>query len=414
MPNPGYRERELNSMPINPIRISQDIQTIAGFSESAPMVGFSRPTFSPSWRLARDYIIAQAEAAGCKSRVDAFGNVHIRPKLLDWNAPVWLSGSHIDSVPTGGKFDGVIGIVCPLEVLRTAHETEKTILLELIIFAEEEGTTFGLGMIGSRLWTGAAWVQSIESFLNSAGQNYFTAGKDHGVNPDAFLADVFNPSHYRGLIEIHIEQGPAMWENNIPLAVVTAISGRKQYKIELTGVPNHAGSTPMKYRCDALTAAAKMISDIEQLAIKISDQTVATVGRIECQPNAINVIPGLVRFTVDLRSPDSDCLLAGHQGLYQLIRESAAKEATFVKTEDQPVVEMDADLVDRLVGALGDPAVTTVSGALHDAAIVAPLIPTVMLFVASKDGISHNPAEYSRIEDITAAAVVLEKVVAET
>jgi allantoate deiminase len=401
-------------MPINSKRISQDIETIAGFNESKPAIGYSRPTFSPAWKSARDHVIAQAEAAGCKTRIDAFGNVHARPKVLDWNGRVWLSGSHIDSVPTGGKFDGVIGVVCPLEVLRSANEAGQTVPLELIIFAEEEGTTFGLGMIGSRLWTGAAQPQSIASFLNADGKNYLQAGASMGVQPEAFERDRFNPSHYRGLIEIHIEQGPAMWEKKVPVAVVTAISGRKQYKIELKGVPNHAGSTPMSYRFDALTAAAKIINDIEQLAKKISPQTVATVGRIECEPNAINVIPGLVRLTVDLRSPDPDDLLQGHDGLQRMIRESAAKQATFMKTEDQPVVEMDLDLVERLQNILGNSTPPTISGALHDAAILAPVLPTAMLFVASKDGISHNPVEFSRIEDIAAAAGVLEKLVKES
>jgi hydantoinase/carbamoylase family amidase len=399
-------------MPIKPDRISRDIEIIAGFNETTPTVGYSRPTFSKSWRKARDYIVAQAEAAGCKTRIDAFGNLHARHRSIDWGAQVWLSGSHIDSVPTGGKFDGVVGVLCPLEVLRAGHEANQVIPLELVVFAEEEGTTFGLGMIGSRLWTGDATADSIESFLNSdAKKNYVTAGKPHGVRPEAFAADRFNPSHYRGLIEIHIEQGPAMWENQIPIAVVAAISGRQQYKVELKGVPNHAGSTPMSYRWDALTAAARIILDLERMAPELSDQTVATVGRIECQPNAINVIPGSVSFTVDLRSPGSDDLFDAHNRLDQMIRESPAKEASLIKIEDQPVVEMDAELVARLMSAAGARVPTTVSGALHDAAILAPHLPTAMLFVASRDGISHNPAEFSRIEDIAAAARVLGKAV---
>jgi hydantoinase/carbamoylase family amidase len=398
-------------MPINPRRISQDIETIAGFNESTAAIGFSRPTFSTAWKNARDYVIAEAEKAGCKTRIDAFGNVQARPKILDWNGRAWLSGSHIDSVPTGGKYDGVAGVVCALEVLRSGHEAGQTIPLELIVFAEEEGTTFGFGMIGSRLWTGDVQPQEITSFRNAAGKKYLEAGASCGVRPDAFASDRFNPSHYRGLIEIHIEQGPAMWEKKVPVAVVTAISGRKQYKIELKGVPNHAGSTPMSYRFDALTAAAKIINDLEKLAAKISPQTVATVGRIECEPNAINVIPGTVRMTVDLRSPDADDLQAGHDGLVRMIRESAAKEANFVKTEDQPIVQMDVQLVAKLRKALGTSVPTTISGALHDAAILAPHLPTAMLFVASKDGISHNPVEFSRIEDIATAAGVLEKLV---
>jgi hypothetical protein len=176
-------------MPITLQRISRDIETIASFNESTPNIGFSRPTFSPSWRKALDYVIAQAEAAGCKTRIDAAGNIHLRPEAIDWPAPVWLSGSHIDSVPTGGKFDGVAGVVAPLEVLRSCKEAGLTVPLELVIFAEEEGTTFGIGMIGSRLWTGAADFNSICGFLNREEKNFFEAGEEHGVRPNNLPAD---------------------------------------------------------------------------------------------------------------------------------------------------------------------------------------------------------------------------------
>ena len=398
-------------MPINPKRIAQDIETIAAFNESKPAIGFSRPTFFKSWRSARDYVMAQADAAGCKTRIDAFGNVHARPRKLDWGGHVWLSGSHIDSVPTGGKFDGVVGVVCPLEVLRVAHEAGQIVPLELIIFAEEEGTTFGLGMIGSRLWTGDATADSIQSFNNSNGLNYLQAGDAHGVKPGNFSVDRFNPSHYRGLVEIHIEQGPALWEQRAPVAVVAAISGRQQYMVELKGVANHAGSTPMNHRCDALVMAARIILDLERMAGELSDHTVATVGRIECHPNAINVIPGQVRFTIDLRSPSADDLFDGHNLIEQLIRNSAAREASFTKTEEQPVVEMNAPLVARLSRLAGDKIPTVVSGALHDAAILAPHLPTAMLFIPSREGISHNPAEFSRIEDIVAATQLLGRLI---
>jgi allantoate deiminase len=213
------------------------------------------------------------------------------------------------------------------------------------------------------------------------------------------------------LIEIHIEQGPAMWQTKVPISIVTAISGRKQYQVELKGVPNHAGSTPMKYRSDALVAAAKIITDLEQMAIDLSPHTVATVGRIQCEPNAINVIPGSVKFTIDLRGPDSDDLAEGHRLINQMIRDSGAKEADFVVTENQPVVQMNAELIARLQKSAGVGLPTTVSGALHDAAILAPHIPTAMIFIASKDGISHNPTEFSRIQDLANAASLLGKMV---
>jgi hydantoinase/carbamoylase family amidase len=399
-------------MPIHPDRILADIDAIATFSECPPSVGYSRPTFSVPWVAARDYVIEQATAAGCKVRIDAAGNVHARPAAIDWNQPVWLSGSHVDSVPTGGKYDGVMGIVVPLAVLRDAHEWGRRDLpLELVLFAEEEGTTFGLGMIGSRLWTGALDVAYARQFHNRDGHDFLRAGEAHGVDALRLDADRLRPGQYRGFIEVHAEQGPALWERNQPVAVVTSIAGRKQFKAKFMGVPNHAGSTPMRYRSDALVPAAKVIAAVPALASELSDDTVITVGRIECEPNAINVVPGTVRFTVDLRSPSDALLAEGQRRLEQLVIESGIGEFNFLLTEDQPAMAMDSDVCARLRAAGAN--VDAVSGALHDAAILAPLVPTAMLLVASRDGISHNPAEFSRIEDIVRAATILAEAVKE-
>jgi hydantoinase/carbamoylase family amidase len=392
-------------MPIESARIFNDIETIAGFSETTPDLGCSRPTFSPPWRAARDYVISKAEAAGCKVRIDAAGNVYARHASIGWDEKVWLSGSHIDSVPTGGKFDGVMGIVCPLEVLRSG-----ILPLELVIWAEEEGTTFGLGMIGSRLATGAETTASIAPFKNRDGKTFVEAGEPHGVRTNDIPSDRLRFDGYHGLIEIHAEQGPAMWETGAAVAVVTAIAGRRQYKGKFMGTPNHAGSTPMRYRADPLVALARVITGVDAIARNSGPSTVATVGRVECLPNAVNVIPGTVRFTIDLRSSDSVTLAACNEEIEQLVISSGASAFNFTCTENQPPVPMDQHLCKLLVNA-GDGMGQTTSGALHDAAILAPHLPTAMLFVASKDGISHNPAEFSRIEDIAAAARVLEKLV---
>ncbi len=398
-------------MPIDPTRIAADIDAIAAFSESPATVGHSRPTFSDPWRLARDYVIGQAAAVGCKHRIDAAGNAHIRPQSIGWDERVWMSGSHIDSVPTGGKYDGVMGVVVPLEVLR-----HGPVPLELVIWAEEEGTTFGIGMIGSRLavgrdgpFAGRGDDGYFHQFLNRDGENYFEAGAAHGVRRDDLSAERFEPGRYRGLIEVHAEQGPAMWAEDVPLAVVTAIAGRRQYKAKIMGQANHAGSTPMGYRSDALVAAARVIVVADEMARRHGPPTVATVGRIDCQPNAVNVIPGTVRFTVDVRSPDAAVLVDCNEQLEQAVFK-VGMALNFMTTEEQPPVHLDADLCGRLTRMVGH---TTTSGALHDAAILAPLLPTAMLFVASRDGISHNPAEFSRIEDVARAADVLDRLVRE-
>jgi allantoate deiminase len=361
-------------------------------------------------RMGRDYIAHQAGIAGCAVRIDAAGNLHARHASLPWNQSIWLSGSHIDSVPTGGKYDGVVGVVAALECLRAAADQKIVLPMELILFAEEEGTTFGYGMIGSRLCTGQASAESIANFRNNARQNFFEAGAAHGVIREALADSRLQPGQYLGLIEVHIEQGPALWETGESLAVVTAIAGRKQYQASVAGAANHAGATPMNMRSDALVAAARMIGEVGQIARSLSDQTVATVGRIECEPNAINVIPASVRFTIDLRSPDAALLQTGHDQIEQMILRDYNQRSLLV-TEDQPPVQMDAALCARLAGSAGRPIIETYSGALHDAAIIAAVIPTAMLFVASRDGISHHPDEFSRIEDITAAAEVLYRTV---
>ena len=281
-------------MAINTERIRADIEAIARFTET-PGAGATRPTFSDAWRQARDYVIDQAKRAGCAIRIDAFGNVHARPATLVWDSRAWLCGSHIDTVPHGGDYDGVAGIVVALEILRA----DPNAPVELIIFAEEEGPTFGLGMLGSRAWVGDLGADELAKVRNNASQNYLEAGASHGVDIKRFASDRINPAHYRGLIEVHIEQGPGMWKNDQRVAIVRAIAGRKQYRCTLRGVANHAGSTHMSDRRDALVGAATLILQFEGIARGLSPDAVMTVGRIECKPNAVNVIPDEVEFTID-------------------------------------------------------------------------------------------------------------------
>ena len=403
-------------MSISEDRIRADIEAIARFT-ATPGAGADRPTFSPEWAAARDYVIAQAKSAACKVCLDAAGNVHARHESIAWETPVWMSGSHLDSVPHGGDFDGVAGVVIPLEILRAA--APRPIPLELVIFAEEEGTTFGLGMLGSRAWVGDLAAQQLERVRNSTGLSYVEAGVDFGVRPSMLLEDKFDPRRYFGFIEAHIEQGPGMWTRGEPVAIVTAIAGRKQYRVHIKGVANHAGSTSMQDRKDALVAAATCILQLEGTANGIGEGTVATVGRIHVKPNAINVIPAEVDFTIDFRSPSNEVLTAGDERIRKLIAQTCDRRGlsyTIDATESAPAGEMDLRLCDRLKHAaerLNIASPPTVSGALHDAAVVAPYLPTAMVFIASRDGISHNPAEFSRVEDVALAARVIEGVVSE-
>jgi allantoate deiminase len=395
-------------MPINVNRIRSDITAIARCTQT-PGNGATRPTFSRAWADARAYVIAQAEKAGCDIRTDAAGNVHARPKPRGWDAPAWLVGSHIDTVPHGGDYDGVAGVLVGLELLRSAREDGvDAIPAELIVFAEEEGPTFGLGMLGSRAWVGDLSEQQLANLANADGKSYLEAGEPFGVDAARLADDRLRRARYRGLIEVHIEQGPGMWRRDERLAVVTAIAGRRQYKATVIGEANHAGATSMDDRHDALAGAAAAISELSALARQLGQQTVITVGHIENHPNAVNVIPDRVDFTIDFRSPSDEILKTGNRAICRVMEnvcELRGLRFELEQSERIPARPMDA----KLVSLFNLP--TAVSGALHDSAVLAPHVPTVMLFVPSKDGISHNPAEFSRVEDIAAAAQAVERVV---
>jgi len=404
---------------ISEIRLMSDIETIAGWTESDPAAGYDRPTFSPSWKSARDYVIEEARKLGCSVRTDPIGNVHARPSDLSWDEPAWLCGSHIDTVPSGGKFDGVVGVVVALELLRTRPKAA----LELVIFAEEEGTTFGIAMLGSRAWAGTIEIEQIRKLKNRAGIDIVTAGKALGVAPDMIRAGSFGfpLGRYKGLLEVHVEQGLGLWKKGLPAAVVTTVNGRRQYSGQFQGVANHAGSTAMSDRFDALAGAAELVLGLEALGREIDrvhPGSTLTTGALTVSPNAVNVVPGRADFMLDFRSPSNEALASGDGSIRQLLSSIGEKRGLQTRIEcfeNLPALPFDPGLCDRLrkAGAeLGILLPDASSGALHDSAILAPFLPTAMIFVASKDGISHNPAEFSRPEDIAAAACVVAAAIA--
>ncbi|MEO0963825.1 MAG: 2-oxo-4-hydroxy-4-carboxy-5-ureidoimidazoline decarboxylase [Planctomycetota bacterium] len=404
-------------MAISLRRIRADVEAIARCT-ATPGEGATRPTFSEAWAEARAYAIEQATAAGAKVRIDAAGNLHACPAELGWEAPAWLVGSHLDSVLNGGDYDGVIGVVLGLELLRSAREDGLDALpVEVIDFAEEEGPTFGLGMLGSRTWVGELDAEALAVLRNADGLSYLEAGAPHGVRSGDLTSERLDPSRYLGMIELHAEQGPGLWRRDHRLGVVRTIAGRGQYQLTVTGEPNHAGATAMADRRDALAAAAEMVVALESMAAELSPETVVTVGRLNPEPNAVNVIAGRVSFTIDLRAPEDSLLEDGDDLIGRRLNGIAERRGLTVaidRTESIPARPMDDRLAGALRGvALGsyDEVPVVVSGALHDAAVVAPYVPTAMLFIPSRDGVSHNPAEFSRVEDVASAAAVVERLV---
>ena len=401
----------------NAERIQRDIEAIAAFTET-PGKGTTRPTFSPAWVAARDYVIAELEKIACKVRIDAAGNVRARSGAVSFETPAWLSGSHLDTVPHGGNFDGVVGVVAVLEALRAAREAGKVLPVELIVWAEEEGTTFGLGMLGSKAVAGTLTADDLAKLKNKAGQSYLEAGAKYGVVPEKIADDRFKAGRGVGLIEVHVEQGPGLWNADKQVAIVRAIDGRKQYRLTVKGLANHAGSTRMNDRYDALVGASEVICAMERLARELAHDSVITVGQIHCKPNAINVIPEEVTLTIDFRTAQMDVMARGDALIGKQIDSiTDHRRLTYEVTdlEFQAPIEMDERVCARLAKAATkvevDGVGETTSGALHDAAIMAPLVPTAMLFVPSRDGISHNPDEFSRYEDIAVAATILAEAV---
>ena len=399
---------------ISESRLSGDISAIAGWTETDPEIGYSRPTFSAAWKGALDHVIGEAERLGCSLMTDPAGNLHVRPAGLSWEVPAWLCGSHLDSVPSGGKYDGVVGVAVALELLRC----RPAAAVELVVFAEEEGTTFGIAMLGSRAWAGTIDAERLRNLKNRAGVDFETAGARFGVAPGKIRAGSFGfpLDRYKGMVEVHVEQGSGLWKRGLPAAVVTTVNGRRQYSGSLSGVANHAGSTAMADRFDALAGAAEFVLALEGLGREIdggNPGSTLTTGALTVSPNAVNVVPGMVSFMLDFRSPSDKALALGDASIRQIL--SAIGERRGLRTaiecfEDLAAVPFDARLCDRLragAAGLGIPLPDASSGALHDSAILAHCLPTAMLFVASKDGISHNPLEFSRSGDIAAAARIV-------
>ena len=395
-------------------RIMDDIERIASWNESEPALGYSRPTFSPAWKRARDYVAEEAEKIGCSLRTDPAGNLHARPRGLGWDQGAWLCGSHLDSVPSGGKYDGVVGVVVALEILRAHPEAP----MELVVFVEEEGTAFGIAMLGSRLWAGSFEPERLTTLKNAAGLDIASAGKPFGLAPERINAKDFGfpLGGYKGMIEVHVEQGAGLWKKGLPVAVVASVNGRKQYSGHLSGVANHAGSTAMADRFDALAGAAELVLGLESLGRELNvtyGNATLTAGRLVVSPNAINVVPGRADFGLDFRSSSNEALAAGDPAIRDLLSSIGERRGLGTSIEcfeSLPALPFDPGVCERLRRAgtsLGFDLPEASSGALHDCAILAPLLPSAMLFVASSEGISHNPAEYSRPEDIAAAARIV-------
>jgi allantoate deiminase len=355
------------------------------------------------------YLRARMEALGMTVEVDAVGNLRGLWQPLDTTSKRLVLGSHIDTVPDAGAFDGVLGVTLALEWVGLAQDLGLPLAIEVIAFSEEEGVRYGVPFLGSRAVAGI-FDQKMLAYEDADGIRMDDAIRAFGLDPSK-IGEAALDENALGFIEIHIEQGPVLEAEGLQLAVVEGITGQTRLGLRFTGQANHAGTTPMHLRRDALAAAAEWISTVEATARK-EEGLVATVGKIALEPNAGNVIPGVVSLSLDIRHMSNRKRSWWATELIRDARSIAHRrgiEFEWVKKMDERRVDMDKYLSLRLkvaVESAGFPLKTMASGAGHDAMVMAARVPTAMLFLRSPGGISHHPDETVLLEDVEASLLV--------
>lgn len=371
----------------------------------------TRLFLSREHRDAVDTVAGWMRQAGLAVRLDAVGNLIGRHEGAQPGLPALLIGSHLDTVRNAGKFDGALGIVAGIEAVRRLGDTVLPFAIEVIAFGDEEGVRFPATLTGSLAAAGAL-DPAVLSLADEDGVVLRDALTAFGGDPAAIAGAAYRAQDTLAYLEVHIEQGPVLESEDLPLGVVTAIAGAERHLIDVKGIAGHAGTVPMALRHDALTAAAEMVLAAEQTA-RDTDDLVATVGQIAALPGAVNVIPGGIRFSLDVRSGSDTVRKQAVARLFAAWRAIAARRGvsfTQRKTYEHPAVPCAPVLMQELAAALtraGLPVLHLPSGAGHDAMAMARLCPVGMLFVRCKAGISHNPDESIDAADAEHAADVL-------
>ena len=346
------------------------------------------------------------EPLGACVRVDAVGNLRAVYPASDAPASTVMIGSHLDTVPNAGAFDGVLGVVLAVACLEALGGERLPYAIEVAGFSEEEGVRFGVPFIGSRALVGRV-DQGLLSLQDARGISVREAIQDFGLDPRELGQARLHPETC-AYLEFHLEQGPVLEKLGLPLAAVESIAGQSRYELTFLGRSNHAGTTPMDLRFDAVAAAAEWILLVERLANSTAG-LVATVGSIEAQPGATNVIAGEARLSLDVRHGDDAARKRAVDGLVQQAAEVGERRGLSVRAAqrlDQSAVPMDGFLTAQLEETLrqtGCPPRRMVSGAGHDAMILAEKVPSAMIFLRTPGGISHHPAESVAIDDVAKA-----------
>jgi allantoate deiminase len=391
------------------ITVMERCDLLGNISEEAGLL--VRPFGSQAMREANDIVSGWMRGAGMTERQDKIGNLIGRYEGTE--DKTLILGSHLDTVRDAGKYDGQLGVMVALACVQQLHNRGERLpfSVEVVAFADEEGLRFGTTFLGSSVYAGA-FDRSRLDLEDRDGVTLREAVRAFGGDPDALENDGRRGDNLLGYCEVHIEQGPVLEREDLPVGVVTAINGQSRVRVGFFGKAGHAGTVPMEARRDALCAAAEFVLEIEASA-RADHSAVATVGEISALPGAVNVIPGEVKHSLDLRHPDDAARERLRDYLERRAQEIAASrgcEHEWQLRQETPAVPVDPGLSELLARAVEDsglPVHRLPSGAGHDAAQMAALTDVALLFVRCKEGISHNPAESVTREDVAAAIEVM-------
>ncbi|MFD1453654.1 MULTISPECIES: Zn-dependent hydrolase [Oceanobacillus] len=392
-------------------RIEKHINSLSKYT-ATPNQGTTRLTYSEEDLQARTYIKEQMKTYGLKVREDGLGNIFGKLEGEKKDAPSVIVGSHFDSVPNGGDYDGPAGVVAGLEIAALFQENhiKPAHPLEIIAMIEEEGSRFGGGLMGSRGIAGYLQKDDIKQLKDKNGISVPEAMEEIGL--DSSLEVKRDPKTIKAFLEMHIEQGPLLEEEQISVGVVESIVGLTQLEVTISGKAGHAGTTPMDRRSDALVAAANIIAKLPQIAIEEGEGTVTTVGRHEVFPNGANVIPDKVTFSVDIRSSKEEHIKNVVQKVKDFI---ASYEKDNIQAEVEQSLYMQPKELNQEIRSLLQASceqldisyITMHSGAGHDAMVLSDITEVGLIFVPSKDGLSHCPEEWTAIHELAAGVEVL-------
>ncbi len=397
---------------INAMRLNQTLDELGKFGETPE--GMDRLAFSPADIESREYAMGLMREAGLEVRIDAGGNIIGRKAGTDDSLPAIAMGSHTDTVPLGGKYDGALGVMGAIEVVKTlaenGHVTRHPI--EAIVFTNEEGTRFHRWLIGSRAMAG---MLEPEDLAATDAEGVTLAQRMGDIGGDLSRVDeaARKPGDLAAYFELHIEQGPYLYRSGTPIGVVTGITGRGVFELDISGMSNHAGTTPMGERRDALVAASKLVVQVQRMAAEDEICRVATAGALDVQPNAVNVVPGRATVGIEIRDLDMAALEAAEQELTRMARECEEQDGVQITinrhrfTDAVPITQGMQDWVGEAAELAGFAWERVPSGAGHDAQAIATIAPMAMVFVPSVGGISHAIEEYSSPEDCANGAQVL-------